>query len=180
MSRRTSAARYARALLDVTTKGGDPDQAGTDLAAFGALVAGHPDLQRVLTNPVVPVQAQRQVVNELTTRMKISLPVQKLLLMLADRSRLRLLPDLVEVYRERLMDHKQIVRAEITTAAPLADDRVAHLRQRLSAATGREVLMTTKVDPALIAGIVARMGSTVYDGSVATQLSKLRDKLLQS
>ena len=180
MSRRTSAARYARALLDVAIKEGDPEQAGKDLAAFGELVGGHPDLQRVLTNPVVPTPAQHQVVSELATRMTLSPPVRKLLLMLADRSRLGLLPDLVEVYGERLMDYKQVVRAEITTAAPMAKDRVAQLRQRLSKATGRDVLMTTKVDPTLIAGAVARMGGTVYDGSVATQLSKLRDKLLQS
>lgn len=155
-------------------------RAGADLAAFADLVAAHPDLQRVLANPVVPAPALHQVVGELAARLGLTPAVSKLLLMLADRSRLGLLPDLVSVYRERLMDHQQVVRAEITTATPLAQDRVDELQQRLSRATGRDVRMTTKVDPALIAGVVARMGGTVYDGSIATQLATLRGTLLQS
>ena len=111
--------------------------------------------------------------------MSVATPVAKLLLLLAERDRLVLLPDLVAVYRERLMDHLQIVRAEVTTAVPLPQDRAAQLEQRLAEVTGRRVTMTTKVDPSLIGGVVTRIGSTVYDGSVATQLQTMKQKLLQ-
>jgi F-type H+-transporting ATPase subunit delta len=105
--------------------------------------------------------------------------VAKLLVLLADRDRLGLLPDLLDVYRERLMDYRQVVRAEVTTAVPLSQDRAAQLEQRLAELTGRRVTMTAKVDPSLIGGIVTRIGSTVYDGSVATHLETMKQRLME-
>ena len=84
---------------------------------------------------------------------------------------------MVVVYRERLMEHRQVVRAEVTTAVPLSPESAAQLERRLADVTGRRVTMTTSVDPALIGGAVARVGSTVYDGSIATQLDKVRERL---
>ena len=177
MSMRASAARYARALLDVTIKESDPVAAEKDLTAFVDLVQRHPDLQRTLANPVVSAGAKRAVVQQLLNRTQPSAPVGKLLLLLASRGRIELVPDVLDVYRERLMDHRQVLQAEVTTAAPLAPERISELQQRLAKITGRTVTMTTKVDQAIIGGIVTRIGSTVYDGSVATQLAKVREHL---
>ena len=177
MSMRASAARYARALLDITTKETDPVAAEADLAAFVDLVQRHPDLQRALANPVVSANAKRALVQQIVDRTQPSAPVGKLLLLLAMRGRLELLPDLLDVYRERLMEHRQVIQAEVTTAAPLSSERVAELQQRLARITGRTVAMTTRVNAAIIGGVVTRIGSTVYDGSIATQLAKVRDRL---
>jgi len=179
MPSRASASRYARALFDVALKESDPVQAERDLSAFANLMTSSPELQSVLTNPGVPVAGKRAVTEALTTRLEVSSPVRKLLALLAERDRLALVPDLIAVYRERLMDHQQIVRAEVTTAAPLSAERAAQIEQRLAQATGRRVDVTTSVDPTIIGGIIARIGSTVYDGSVATQLSKIRQRLTQ-
>lgn len=180
MSVRASAARYARALLDVTlAEKGNPEQIETELAALADLFAGNGELQSVMTNPAIPVTGKVGVMKELLTRLKPSPVLGKLLMMLAERDRLLLVPDLLDIYRERLMDHQQVVRAEVTTAAPLPQDRAALLQQRLAEVTGRRVTMTTKVDPALIGGVIARVGSTVYDGSVATQLTTMKQRLLE-
>ena len=178
MTTRASAARYARALFDVALAEADVERAGQDLSAIGELFQQHADLQRVLTNPAVPAARKTAAMRELLARLQVSGPTAKLLLLLADRDRLALMPDLVELYRERLMEHQQVVDAEVTTAAPLGAERLAELQQRLSKATGRRVTLTTKVDPGLIGGIVARIGSIVYDGSIATQLTKFRDRLI--
>jgi F-type H+-transporting ATPase subunit delta len=177
MSMRASAARYARALLDITIQESDPVAAEADLAAFVDLVRRHPDLQRTFANPVVSAGAKRGLVQQILDRTQPSAPVGKLLLLLATRGRLELLPDLLAVYRERLLEHRQVVQAEVTTAAPLSPERAAELQQRLAKITGRTVTMTTKVDQAIIGGVVTRIGSTVYDGSIATQLAKVRDRL---
>jgi F-type H+-transporting ATPase subunit delta len=180
MSTRASGARYARALLDVVIREQiDPQQVERQLTAIADVLAGNPELQKVLTSPAVPVSGKRGVMQELVSRLAPVSPVTKILMMLADRDRLVLIPDLVAVYRERLMDHLKIVRADVTTAVPLSADRQAQLEKRLAEVTGRTVTMTTKVDPAIIGGIVARIGSTVYDGSVATQLETMRQRLLQ-
>jgi F-type H+-transporting ATPase subunit delta len=177
---RAAAARYARALLEVVLhERGNPEQVEQELASIAGLIATHPELQRVLTNPAIPVAGKRGVMHELTKRVTLSPPLAKLLVLLADRDRLGLLPDLLDVYRERLMDYLQVVRAEVTTAVPLSQDRAAQLEKRLSELTGRRVTMTAKVDPSLIGGIVTRIGSTVYDGSVATHLETMKQRLME-
>jgi F-type H+-transporting ATPase subunit delta len=113
----------------------------------------------------------------LTQHAQLSPVLGKLLVLLAERDRLLLLPDLVVAYRERLADHQNVVRANVTTAAPLAPERVEQIRHSLSRATGRAVTLETQVDPALIGGLVARVGGTVYDASVMTQLERMRQRL---
>ena len=177
MSTRASAARYARALLDVVIKEGNPEQVQQELSVFADLLVQNPSLEKAFTNPAVPVTGKRGIVKELASRLSLSSPLAKLLLLLAEKDRLVLVPDMVAVYRERLMDHRQVVRADVTTAEPLAEAKVALLKERLAQLTGRTVTMTTKVDPSIIGGVVARVGSTVYDGSVATQLDRIKNRL---
>jgi F-type H+-transporting ATPase subunit delta len=179
MSMRASAARYARALLDVTTKESDPVAAEADLSAFVDLVRGNADLQRTFSNPVVSASAKRALVQQILDRMQPSAPAGKLLLLLATRGRLGLVPEILDVYRERLMEHRQVIQAEVTTAAPLSPERIAELQHRLVKITGRTVTMTTKVDQAIIGGVVTRIGSTVFDGSIATQLAKVKHRLAE-
>jgi F-type H+-transporting ATPase subunit delta len=179
MSMRSSSARYARALLDVAIAEANPEQAEQELAAFVDLLQSHTELQKALTNPAVPVSGKRAVLQQILDRLQPSSPVRKLLLMLAEGDRLALLPDLLDVYRERLREHLKVVTAEVTTAAALSPDQTAQLQGRIAAATGRTVTMTTRVDPAIIGGVVTRIGSTVYDGSIATQLATLRQRLVE-
>lgn len=179
MSNRASASRYAKALLDVMIKEGQPEQADQELSSFVDLFERHEELRKAMLNPAVPVTAKRAVMEQLVGRVKPSPQVGKLTLLLAERDRLELLPDLLAAYRDRLMDHLQVVRAEVRTAVPLPEDRAAQLQQRLADVTGRRVTMTTSVDPSIIGGVVARIGSTVYDGSVATQLARIKSKLVE-
>ena len=179
MSTRASAARYAKALFDVASAESTPEQAEKELAAFADLVAAHDELRQALASPAIPAARKRAVVAQLLDRQHPSGPVRKLLLLLAERDRLELLTDLVSVYHERVMEHLKVVQAEVTTATPLPPDQAAQLQQRLGASIGRTVTLTTKVDPALIGGMVTRIGSTVYDGSVATQLTTLRQRLTE-
>ena len=177
MTTRGSAARYARALLDVAIDESIAERAERDLASFAALFDGHADLQRALTHPAVPAARKRALTSELTSRIGTSTPVAKLLAMLADRDRLALVPELLATYRERLLEHQRVIRAEVTTAEPLSAARAAQLRDRLARATGRPVTLTTRVDAGIIGGIVTRIGSVVYDGSLAAQLASMRDRL---
>jgi len=178
---RTAAVRYARALFDVALKEqGDLSAIETQLASFADLFTRHPTLAKVLLNPAVPAPRKRSTVVELMRHAALSPVLEKLLVLLAERDRLVLLPDLVAAYRERLAEHQKIVRANVTTATPLSSDRVEQIRRSLTVATGREVTLTTHVDPSLIGGLVARVGGTVYDASVTTQLEKMRQQLGES
>jgi len=181
MTNKTAAARYSRALLEVSIKErGDLQQIERQLAAFVDLLTQHPALAKVLLNPAIPVQRKQATVAELISRLGTPPVLAKLIALLAERDRLVLLPDLLASYRERLLDHQHVVRAEVTTAVPLADDRTQAIERALARLTGRTVTLATKVDPAIIGGVVARIGSTVYDGSVTRQLEKMKERLVES
>ena len=179
MTSRGAATRYARALFDVARKEGDVQQAGRDIAAFARLVAENEALSRVFANPAIPAARKRAVVEQLLAASgPLSPIVEKLVLMLAERDRLVLLPELATAYEARLMENAQVVRAQLTTAVELPHDRIAALQQGLAQATGRQVQLETRIDAAIIGGAVARIGSTVYDGSVTTQLQKVKERLV--
>lgn len=180
MTPRAAAVRYARALFDVAQKERlDLAQLDRELSGFAALVASHEPLARTFFNPAVPAPRKRAIVEQLLDRNPLSPPVARLLMLLAERDRLTVLDEVTRAFRERVMDSQQIVRAEVTTAIPLPPDRVAAMQQGLARATGRQVQLEARVDPAIIGGAVARIGSTVYDGSVVTQLQKLKETLAQ-
>jgi F-type H+-transporting ATPase subunit delta len=181
MTSKTAAIRYARALFDVARQEtADLARVEQELAGFNDLFEQHASLKKVLLNPAVPVPRKRAAVVDLTTRAGTSPIVAKLLALLAERDRLILLPDLLASYRERMLAHQRVVRADVTTAVPLAANETQRIAQRLAQVTGRTVTLTTTVDPAIIGGLVARVGSTVYDASVTRQLEKMRQRLAES
>jgi F-type H+-transporting ATPase subunit delta len=178
MTNRTAAARYARALMDVGSKESvDLEKIGRELDDFGRFLKQQPVLERLLLNPAVPAPRKRGAVEEMMKLTSFAPVVSKLLVLLADRDRLGLLPDVSAVYHELLADRQNVVRAEITSAEPLDRARADAIAKKFAAVTGKRVAMTTRVDKNLIGGVVARVGSTVYDASIATQLKKMRDKL---
>jgi F-type H+-transporting ATPase subunit delta len=148
-----------------------------DLSAFNGLLKQHPTLEKVLLNPAVPTSRKRETVAVLAGRVGLHPVLTKLLILLAGRDRLVLLPELLETYRARLLEHQNVVRAEVTTAVPLAADRAQAIERSLARATGRTVALTTRVAPEIIGGLVARVGSTVFDASVTMQLEKMRQRL---
>jgi F-type H+-transporting ATPase subunit delta len=177
---RTAAERYARALFDVALKEQvDLSQIERELAAFTQLFAEQPSLERVLLNPAVPAPRKRAAMVDISRSAGATPIVGKLLVLLAERDRLALLPGVLAAYREKVLDHQKVVRAEVTTAQPLAAHQSEAIERRLAGLTGRSVSLSTRVDPTLIGGLVARVGSIVYDGSVATQLGKMKQRLTE-
>ena len=178
MTSRTAAARYARALLDVATKeSADLDTIGRELDEFNAFFSQQTALERLMLNPAVPAPRKRAAMEEIIKVAGLSPIVSKLLILLADRDRLTLLKDVSATYRDFLAERQNVLHAEVTSAEPLSNERVNAIEQRLATVTGKRVSMTTKVDKDIIGGVVARVGSTIYDASIATQLKKIRERL---
>lgn len=180
MTNRTAAVRYARALFDVNLEGGDLRRAESDLDQFARLVEEHEGLRRVLFAAAIQPPKKRAIINDLRNRFREFSPtVARMLTVLADRGRLALLPDIVRFYRARVFEHLGVVNAEVTTAQPLSPAQDAAVRQRLAGAGAGDVRLTTVVDPDILGGVVTRIGSTVYDGSVAHHLERMRRTLLE-
>jgi F-type H+-transporting ATPase subunit delta len=180
VTNKTAAARYARALFDVAlAEKADLDAIEQELVSFADLLTTHEALGKVLLNPAVPAPRKGTAVAALVKSGRISPVLAKLLVLLAERDRLVLLPDLVASYRDRLLDNKKIVRAEVTSAAPLPADRAKAIERTLADVTGRGVRLSMRVDSSLVGGLVAKIGGTVYDGSVTTQLKKMKQRLME-
>jgi F-type H+-transporting ATPase subunit delta len=177
MTNRAAAGRFARALFDVS-RDSDPERTGRELDGFVDLVGNHPELLRTLTSAALPPTVKQNVIAELLKLQPLSGPLGRVLNLLAERDQIALVPLIAEQYQQRLLDHKQIVQAQVTTAVALAPDRAAALEQSLSAATGKQVVVTTKVDPSIIGGVIAKIGSRVYDGSVAHHLTRVKEQLI--
>jgi F-type H+-transporting ATPase subunit delta len=178
MSTRTSATRYAKALLDVASQHADAGQIERQLTTFVETLEANAELRVALTTPSVPAARKRAIVTAVAERIGMATQATKLLGLLADRDRLHLARELLEVYRERLLDQQKVVRAQVRSAAALSAEAVRAIEARLGAVTGKKVAVETVVDPSLLGGVLATVGGTVYDGTVKTQLEKLRQQLV--
>ena len=179
MSVRSAVRRYAAVLFEVVQAKGDLGKVEGELNAFVALVDGHRELQTVLTHPAIAAQKKRDLVEQiLNASPDLSGEVRRLLLMLAERDRLGSLAQVAAAYTERLMAHRKVVNAQIVTAIALPDSQRAALAQALSSAAGADVRLNESVDPSIMGGMVARVGSVVYDASLTRQLEKMRQQLL--
>ena len=181
MSRKAAGAREARALLDVATRESDPDRVGAELDAIADAMRTQPEVQALLLRPGLPIA--RRVPGAAAHRVQPRIDAARL--EAADgfspsATACGCVPDLAAAYRTRLLDRKNIVSAEITTAVPLTPETADRVGRALGQASGKQVLVSTRVDPAIIGGVVARVGSTVYDGSVTTQLARMRQKLVEN
>lgn len=175
---RAAAKRYARALLEVSQKDADPQVVGQDLLGVVTLIASHPKLDQIFVSPGIPTARKKALVNELFLGVGDLSPVTKrLLVLLSERDRLSLIREISEVYQDELMELRNIVRARVTTASELELDSVTLIKKALEEATGKKVEVDVNVDTTLLGGIVTQIGSTVYDGSVAGHLGRLRQRL---
>lgn len=178
MKMRSGSRRYATALFDVASKAGSQEQAGRELSQLSGLITGHSELQRVLTSPAIPAAVKRDVLAAILDAVGgVSDHVRRLATMLAERDRLASLPQLSAAFNEQLMTSKREVRADVVTATPLSDASRAALTAALVRATGKSVTINERVDSSIVGGVVARVGTFVYDGSVTRQLEKLRESL---
>ena len=178
MTSRTVAARYARALLDVATKESvDLDKIAGELDDFNAFLTQQATLHALMLNPAVPAPRKRAAMEQITTLSGYTPIVSKLLVLLADRDRIALLPEISATFHEMLADRQNVVHAEVTSAEPLSREKADAIEKKLATVTGKRVSMKMHVNKDLIGGVVARVGGTVYDASIATQLKKIRERL---
>lgn len=173
--------RYARALAHVilNAEGGpDPKQTLAELRSFSGMVSGSLELRNVLLSPAVSNTKKRAVIGRFSDSLPLSALVRNFLYIIIDRRRTNLLHDIADAFEAALDEQMGIVRADVKSADPLDDRQQSELQQELSRVSGKQVRCDFSIDPALIGGVVARIGSTVYDGSVRSQLTNLREQLI--
>jgi F-type H+-transporting ATPase subunit delta len=172
------ARRYAQALLELGVAEDKLDAIVEEIAAAASAWETSPELRNAIENPLVAHPAKKAVIGELADRIGAGTTTRNTLLLLVDRRRARTLPYLARTLRELADARKGVVRAEVTTAAPLSDEYYAKLQAKLEKMTGKRVVVDRRIDASIIGGVVARIGDRIFDGSLHTRLQSLRDVLL--
>jgi F-type H+-transporting ATPase subunit delta len=173
------ARRYAKALLALGVDTGRFEKYGTEVERFAALLADK-TLRDTLENPSFPFSKRKAIVEALVSRLGLEPHVSNFIRLLMGRGRLATLPAIAREYQALADRHAGRVRARVTSAAPLDARSADRLVRSLEAKTGKSVLLEQKTEPELIAGLVTQIGSTLFDGSLRTQLAEMRQALLES
>lgn len=172
------AERYAAALVDVALANRQADQVKQELAAFAGMVRESPDLHAFLANPSIARAAKHSAVDALVARMGASRTLRNYLFVIVDQRRAAMLGEIEQAF-SRLLDARQgVTQAAVSSAAALTAQEQAELAAALTKLTGQRVQAQYTTDPSLIGGAVVRIGSTIYDGSVRTQLERLRARMI--
>lgn len=170
-----AAKRYAQAAFDVAKSQDKLDQWEDELALLnGTLRIRQAD--EFFVHPAVPPEAKQAALRTLVPR-EDQKYIRNLMLLLLERDRLHQLPQIVEVFHEMVLEDRGIVIADVTTAIQLDAAESERVAARLTEMVGRDIQIRTHVDPDIIGGIVIRMGDTLIDGSVITQLRQLRQRM---
>jgi F-type H+-transporting ATPase subunit delta len=177
MSTGSLARRYARALLELASEQRQTERVKKDLEELAAMWAASSDLRELFQNPQFSAQARKATLSEIITRSGVSPLTRNTVLYLADKNRILALPDVAAAFSALAENAAGTVRAEVTSAAPLTEGYYLQLQRALEQATGKRVVIERKTDPALIAGVVTKVGDKVFDGSVRTRLTELKETL---
>ena len=178
MSVQTVARRYATALADVVTARGEAQEVRQELDAWANMILSNEQLLEVFRNPTIPYDQKRKVLTTLVARTRVRPTTANFLQVLLQNQRLADLGEINKRFAHVLDERSGVVSAQVTTARAVPPASQEALRSKLASLTGKSVRLSFTTDETLIGGIVARIGSTIYDGSVRNQLKQVKERLV--
>jgi F-type H+-transporting ATPase subunit delta len=178
MSTETIARRYAVALADAVIHSGETNTVKTELAAWSDLLRGNADLQTVFGNPAITHANKEKVLDSLLAKVKPSKTTSNFLRVLLQNGRLTEISDINDRFAAVLEERSGVVSAQITSARELPENERVEFEKNLERITGKKVNIAFAIDKDIIGGVVTRIGSTVFDGSVRTKLDNLKEQLV--
>jgi F-type H+-transporting ATPase subunit delta len=177
LSSQTVARRYASALADVIIARAEEAAVREELAAWEKMISANAPLLEAFSNPTVAYEQKGKVLSELITRTKVRPTTANFLRILLKNQRIAELPQVNAKLAQILDERSGVISAQVTSAWPVADAMKQALEKKLEEITGKRVRLRFGTDESLLGGIVTRIGSTIYDGSVQNQLSRLGEEL---
>lgn len=171
------ARRYARALYDLGREEGKEKQFHEELQSITQLMEGSEELRSILESPLYDVVLKKRILKEVASQISMSLYAQNFLNILLDKDRFFVLSEILDAYRLILDEISGRVRARVVCASCLDDAQLQKVAQTLSRVFKKEVDMDVQIEPSLIGGMITEVEGMIYDGSVRTQISKLKQSL---
>jgi len=179
MSVTTIARRYGEALADAAIARNQVNEVETDMRALAEIMKSNRELHDLFASPIVSQRDKGKVLDAIISRGRPAQMTANLLRAMLNNYRLHYLSEVYAQFHRIINERRGIVVAEVTTAQPIQPSEQALLSRRLEEMTGKQVQFQFKTDSSLIGGVVTRIGSVVYDGSVRTQLQEIKQQLKQ-
>jgi F-type H+-transporting ATPase subunit delta len=171
--------RYARAMAEVVLERRlDANQAVQQVRGIADLVNASDELRHIWDNPAIPGEQKRNLLDAIGGRLGISREVRNFIAILIDHQRLLQLPEIARALEHEIDEQLGLAEADITSARELTENEKSDLERQISTMTGKRVRAKYATDRALIGGVVVKLGSTIYDGSVRGQLHKVKEQLV--
>jgi F-type H+-transporting ATPase subunit delta len=175
------AGRYASALFALAQDERVTDKVAGELDGLNAIIAGSPDLGRLVSSPLFSAKDQARALDQVMAKANISGITANFVRLVAAKRRLFVLADMIRAYRQLNDAAKGVTRAEVTAAHPLNDGQIADLKSQLRDTTrGKSVDVSVRVDPAIIGGLIVKLGSRMVDGSLRTKLNAIRTRMKEA
>ena len=170
------ARRYTKALFQLAREAGQEEAIGRQIDEFFAAYNGS-NLHTVLTNPAFDVATRKRVLIQVANSQQLSVLTIHFLSLLLERDRLRHLPGIASCYRRLLNEAKGRVEAKVVSASALEPALIDQVREQLRGLSGKDVVLQQQVDPSLLGGMTVELAGKVYDGSIRTQLEKMKQRI---
>ena len=171
--------RYAKALLKIGLEEGKAEQYGEELSLFNNFFQAEERLRLALINPAIHPKQRTSIVEEIAKRLGLSEAIVNFLRILVEKNRAKALPRLLQVYRDLLDEALGRARAVLYTPFDLPEERIREITKNLEEKVGKKIIMCVEKDPSLIGGVVVKIGGMIYDGSIRTQLRRVRENMLK-
>ena len=173
------AKRYAKALIRIGQEDGQYELYGEEIKAFRELLAASSELREVMENPIYDKEQKKTLFQALNAKLGFSQIVINFILLLIEKRRVVFFNDIVRFYEKLSDELAGKVRAEVRSAVSLPKASMKAIEKKLAAMTGKQVLISSSVDPELIGGVVTKIGDVIYDGSIRTQLYGIKETLMK-
>ncbi len=171
------ARRYAKALLIIGKEDGQTEQYRQELNGVAQLMVEDKQLSDTIANPLYKSGDRKQVLQKIIEKLNLSKTMSSFLLLLFEKGRFGFVGSINDFYQMLADELKGVARASLVSASQLTSEAIEKIRSALSKKTGKDVLLQVEHDPALIGGIVTRIGDLILDGSIKTQLLNMRESL---
>lgn len=178
MRRTTIIRRYARALIEIGEEGNRYKAIGRELRDLLGVFSGSPELYNILLNPMYKLEERKGLVEGICENLGVSLEVKKFLSLLVETRDIRLYQGICEAYFRLEDELEGRITARVEAPVELDKGLVTGVKERLQTLTGKDIVLKVDKNPALIGGLVVRVGNVILDGSIKTQLEKIKDRLV--
>jgi F-type H+-transporting ATPase subunit delta len=171
--------QYANAFADIAIAQGAPQTAVKQLAEFGEAFGESSELRNFLGSPAVDTKAKHRVIEKIIAQQGASRIIRNFLFVILDHHRAHMLPEIIAAVQDVVRQRQGIAEAEVSSAVELSAAQKTELAKTLSRLTGKSIEPKYSLDPALLGGAIARVGDTIYDGSLRSRLAEMRSRLAE-